>query len=438
MRAIAAACMVLAGSLSAMAAEDGDLTFDPVNAERFRTTFGLPSGDAVIAKSISNRSAYPNLDWGVPLSEAEAAELDTRTKLQSKSDRAIDYAVAQPEYAGMYFDHQNDGKAVFRFAGNLNKHEARLNDLLPNEQKLVVKSATATLRELEAVADRVVEDAGTLEASGIDIVEVYADVTTNKVVVGLSGARSGAQASLRASHSDLIRTKATGSIAPDACTNRWHCRPPWKGGLYIKAIGYANGKCSSAFLARRNSSGNLVLVTAGHCLALNGGAGVTWKHDGVNIGKAKSGWTWANYANSDVGWIDVENPGSVSPRNRFYASSSSDIRSINSVRASADQQVGNPICRSAYKTYYLCGTIKVRNDSVRDVDGRWIKNLFKVSFDASPGDSGGIYFFGPTVYGIHADSKTGIDPPADGRSWYTPAQRAESKADLTICTTSGC
>ena len=412
-----------------------DVRFDVDNGVRFRASAGLVSSRAIASRATSERAAFPNLDWGVPLTEAEASILHRRSKLQLRSDKAIDYAASQPGYAGMYFDHQDDGRAVFRFTKDRSQHRTRLGDLLPSGQKYVVRDAAVSLRTLEDLADRIFDDADQLGRDGVKISSVGVDPVTNKVTVGLDASDPDAIGRLKAAYGDRVRTLVEGRLTTDACTGRGNCPDPWKGALRIHPQGCSACQCTSAFLARKPNN-NLVMVTAGHCVA--GTAGTDWKHaNGDVIGEAKSGHTWTNGSTSDVGWIDVE--GHSGARNQFLAVDKNDIRSITGIRLSQHQHVGNFLCRSAEETKYICGFIHERNSAVKDVDGRDIKKLYKTDFDADVGDSGGIYFLGNIVYGIHADSKTNVSPPAsNGRSWYTPAQRAEDKASLDICTSSGC
>ena len=424
------------------ASPDNAHFYDPANIERFRTSVGLPSGAALIEDSIADHSRYSNLDWGVPLTRAEAAELWRRNELQTGSDKAVDYALAQADFSGMYWDQKNGGTGIFKFTGDLKKHEAAIVSRVPQGQVVEVTKAPMTLKDMQAIADDVFRDADGLAEQGILISSVRVDPVSEKVLVGLREAAAGAKQTLVSMYdTELIGTFVEGGISADACSGQFDCgdppSEPWKGGIRIKSA-FNDGKCTSSFLARQNSNNNLVMVTAGHCLGLNGGAGRTWYHnDHRNIGQSLSGWTWANGATSDVGWIDVSNPGDVSPKNEFLAEDASDIKQIQWVRPNDYQQVGLLICRSAVDSGYWCGKILGRNVSSRDVDGRDIVNLYTADFDAIPGDSGGIYFVGSSVYGIHADSLDNTSPPA-GKSWYTPAERVENQANLTICTSSGC
>lgn len=123
------------------ASPDNAHFYDPANIERFRTSVGLPSGAAVIEDSLADHSRYSNLDWGVPLTRAEAAELWRRNELQTGSDKAVDYALAQADFSGMYWDQKNGGTGIFKFTGDLKKHEAAIVSRVPQGQVVEVTKA---------------------------------------------------------------------------------------------------------------------------------------------------------------------------------------------------------------------------------------------------------------------------------------------------------
>lgn len=202
----------------------------------------------------------------------------------------------------------------------------------------------------------------------------------------------------------------------DACNSRADCGSPIKGGLEIRPKNLT-GWCTSAYIGELNNTipATLRVVTAGHCIELKGGIGHEWTHNGVTFGTATVE-TWATGADGDVGAITLANTGQSA--NLFYASANWDIRQFTSWALLADQQVNTFLCRSGATTDYVCGRI-VETDRTLDVEGRLIDHQWKVDFDASPGDSGGPYWFGNKLYGIHSASTNNALPPPRF-AWYTP------------------
>lgn len=179
------------------------------------------------------------------------------------------------------------------------------------------------------------------------------------------------------------------------------------------------------------------MITAGHCIQNEGGTGIDWKHSGVELGDALGDTIVSGASNADAGWIDIDR-GGITPRNKFYAGGAVPIRSATSIAYIDDQEIGDPICRGATVNGYMCGYINGLLIDKSSVDGHAVNNLVRTDFDASEGESGGPYFFGLQIYGIHADSKGNVDPPTAGTSWYTQASRAQNVGGFDFCLTSSC
>ena len=90
------------------------LTYDVQNATRFRETFGLRADAQYVQQSVSDHERFSDISYGVPLTPAEARDLSERRNVAESTQPALDYAVAQPEYAGMYFDQLNGGQQIGR------------------------------------------------------------------------------------------------------------------------------------------------------------------------------------------------------------------------------------------------------------------------------------------------------------------------------------
>jgi hypothetical protein len=432
--------------------QSADLTYDVANAIRFRESFGLQADVAFVERSVVDHQQFPDLRYGVPLTLEEASDIDARQKAAVSTQPALDYAAAQPEYAGMYFDQRAGGRPVFRFTEHLALHEGVIRGLLPAAVDPLVTPADYTLDELMEVYSRILEDRKQL-LTQMPMGSVDVDVILNRVVVELDRPTAGAQRIVQDAYGDAVITGVLGPAEGDSCASRGNCGgtsvDPWKGGLKIYLAGNGGFWCTSGILARRGS--NLVMITAAHCLVNNpADYGDNWKHfpsDPRTIGDALGG-TIADGADDgclchgDVGWIDIDTYASVTPLNLFYASSSADIRSATDVPSDSDplQQVGSTICRGGATSGDICGQVDklvVSRTGPQNVDGHDVDMLRRTDFDASLGDSGAVMFYGPYFLGIHNDSLTGVDPPAAGHSFYSTGQRIEA-AGNAVCTTSSC
>jgi hypothetical protein len=212
-----------------------------------------------------------------------------------------------------------------------------------------------------------------------------------------------------------------------------------KGGL--KIYRNANTWCTSGFMGKHGTETRI--ITAGHCIWLNGGVGATWYHpSGTTIGQAR-GSTFYNGAIADAGTINVNSISGA--KNLLVANSYSTFVSVAGYYATSSQNVGDLVCRSGGTTFYLCGQITVV-DATKQVDDvsppftvyhQWVTDI-----DAQGGDSGAPYvdqnatYFG---YGIHSDSTSGTYDLVNGIGWYSPIPWVLSAyGDLSICINSAC
>ena len=142
------------------------------------------------------------------------------------------------------------------------------------------------------------------------------------------------------------------------------------------------------------------MLTAGHCLALNGGSGncgPNWKHNGNVFGCARGEALPAccGNADADVGWIKTDTNEDNTPRNKVFASSKTDIRSITFAMSGSHFEVGDPMCRSGKASGWDCGEVKKKCVDKKTSGGWKIKCVATLDFDSTAGDSGA-----PIVYGL--------------------------------------
>lgn len=414
------------------------------NAVRFRETFGLDTDHAVVEQSLADEVRFPDETWGVPLAESEAQELGRRVDRRAAMGPALQYAHEQPDFAGVAFDQRDGGRATFWFTDDIAAHRERLEALAPSGQEIRVSSARYTEAHPLSVQASITKDFAQLIEAGIPVETVGVEPKKNAVVVSLRSARDGAEKSLRELYGPTVETDVIGGLSEDSCSSTTNCgydaddnpNEPWKDGIRIIQTSNLHF-CTSTLLARKGS--NLVMITAGHCLANNGGSGPNWKHHGQIIGNALGDTIVSGASQADVGWIDIDNGSGVTPRNKFFVGAPpSQVSSATDFYYNSEQEEGDVVCRIGTTSGYLCGVIDGTNIDKSSVDGHEVLHLWRTNFDASEGDSGGTMFFGPTLMGIHADSKTDVDPPTDGHSWYTTAWRAQDEAGIDFCFTSGC
>jgi hypothetical protein len=418
-------------------------------AVRFRSEFGLAADDETVTRSIADTIYYSDLDWGVPLSVAEADELHRRLEVREAIVPATDYALAQREYAGVVIDQQQSGLPIFLFAGAVEGHRAGIANVMPKDIVVAVREVDRSMADLEALQAKVEAARATLRSGGIGVLSTAIRPSANSVVVGVEGMTTTAADRLHADFGDglIVIEGRRGHV--DTCVSIANC-PPAKGAIKMTWSLNSLAYCTTGWMAKRTDTGHSVMVTAGHCLELSGGAGATCLHNGVSLGVSLNE-TWANSADADVGLLSTSGASAATTKNQVLATPNTGIRQINAVRANTSQMEGDALCRVGARSGRTCGTLtdyNVTNNSCNpsETDCRPIDHTNEVSFDSLGGDSGGSVFqYSPTPgyvigYGTHVHS---LDPAA-ATGWFSPINYGITTYDAfnpytyTICVTASC
>jgi hypothetical protein len=99
---------------------------------------------------------------------------------------------------------------------------------------------------------------------------------------------------------DGMSVVAARPIVNDTCGSVAYCWP-MKGGIRIYLVSNHSDYCTTGFIARTTNTGDLVALTAGHCLALSNSTGTDyWGHAITPTGAGNFGWELGNT------WSDLE------------------------------------------------------------------------------------------------------------------------------------
>jgi hypothetical protein len=80
------------GSVAADRTQPANTSTDPFNrATTFRTGSGFRSDAAYVNASLADPQSFPDMSYGVPLTAAEAAEIDRRLAVQLAVDPAFEW-----------------------------------------------------------------------------------------------------------------------------------------------------------------------------------------------------------------------------------------------------------------------------------------------------------------------------------------------------------
>jgi len=154
----------------------------------------IPGATASPAPSATPPVAYPvGIDcrglYGetavADMSAAAFARLCDPARAPVSLQPVLDYAQAQPGYAGALFTNGAHPSAAIWFTDDLERHTAEIAALTPADATVAIQSTTWAWTRLHAVQDQITRGLRGLLASDIPITTVRIDVRRNLVVVGL-------------------------------------------------------------------------------------------------------------------------------------------------------------------------------------------------------------------------------------------------------------
>ena len=423
------------------------------DARQFREDFGFDASPSVLTASYADKAKYVDESWGVPLTAAEAKEMDRRTDERQAIRPAIEFARHLDGWAEMYLDQHDGAKPIFFFTKDIEARRTAIAKRMPQGVDFGVRKVDFSSSELRAKQNNVteaMETDGWELAGGIRVAQVADGVKRNRVMVGLlkSSDLSAAREIVRNRFGPMVDVEYVGPSENDACTGRDNCRNPLKGGTRMGRNGQF--KCTMGFNASRN--GTPVMLTAGHCFTENGGTScsgseVKWNHNGSPIGCAwgESLPSGGGMADNDIGWVKIDGNDDGTPRNKVFKYTNTHIY-IKDVLGGSDLSIDDALCRSGGKSNWDCGKLKAKCVDKPNGEGWTIRCTATINKDSQGGDSGAPVVRrksggGDLEYeaaGIHVHSSEGYNQCSVCRSWFTKATRAEDESSSSICTTSSC
>ncbi|MFO7533539.1 MAG: hypothetical protein R6W93_13850 [Candidatus Limnocylindrales bacterium] len=462
--------LILVGIVASLMAFASPATAGDVevqSARDFRESFGLRDDIEYVASSLSDSQRFSNTDWGVPLTTAEADDLASRLQVQKSLGPAIDHASKQPGYGGAYIDQLDGGLPVFLFTKDVATHSAEIGTFLEVGTRYDVRKVDHSLAALTTLKEEVSAERDDLMKADVEVVSVSVDVKSNRVVVGVLDKTDRKRDIVKGLGDPIVVIDET---LPHTDTCLIDDCPNLKGGLKIAATG---ATCTSGYLGRRTdgSHDDIVMVTAGHCIATSSDA--TWKHNGTGFGTENPNHGWNNNSAADVGFITVWSGHVPSNKNTFLSKPGTGTSAaLTGYRTFSQQIIGMQVCRigwgssnyhssNSYYTARQCGQIitydtdtasTTDNNSQSCVDGtcKYIQKMKAVDFDSWAGDSGGTIFEqnspvdDPTkLLGTHVHSQDTGGYPADDKGWYSPYTQGTIRfgnddIDIDGCFSSSC
>ena len=412
------------------------------HAIAYRASVGFRSDPDFVTQAEQDFVNFPSREFGIALSEAEAAEVMRRSAIQEALGPVDRYVRTLPGFAGVYLDQLDGGKPVFMFVDTSNVRPEEIASRLPPGVVFRLEQARFTYSELQATKTSVVAAEDDLASSGTLIVSETIDVPNNTVLVGIQDSTSETETTLQRRFGPAVTVRKDDVAVADACTSYGYegCFP-LKGGLRIESA-QTSASCTSGFMVKRQSNGDIDILTAGHCFVAytpitspesERGWGVTWTHghDDTSIGTASKN-TWSENSAADVGFVllnqDNNNGGHIPTDKNEILVTPSPFVTYSILSVATFQEAGFSVCRNGITSGHTCGHIV-------SVDARHLSCLpspestchhidptVEVDFDSTGGDSGGPYQWLAAAYGVHVHS--GRDDISTSHGWYTSAQNA--------------
>lgn len=169
-----------------------------LESQRFRDDFGLRS-DLSWIREVAADPGADRTSYGTPLTLAEVRELARRSiTVDGLKDAILPYALAQPDYAGAWIDHDRGGVLVVQFSGSLLQHQADILRLTRPGAPYEVRQVRWSLAQLEALKDRVSGDEAWFETIPAYLYAVGLDTKLNRLSVTVSSAEPAAADRIKA------------------------------------------------------------------------------------------------------------------------------------------------------------------------------------------------------------------------------------------------
>lgn len=305
-------------------------------------------------------------------------ELIAMWRTQAVRSTAIEELSAWPEFAGARYEPRDSTFYIYATNASAGKKMlsriAVLDTNLPVSLVVVAKSYT----ELQQLFEQVAES---LPIEGHYSLNI--DVRRNAVVLAVADEMDADAARKRWPDEVIIEVEANlPSGIPAACTSRYNCGSPLRGGINIGIFNGVSSQswCSTGFTATANNGAHWIW-TAGHCILQDKvDANTAYGNGTVKIGGAKG---TVQTATTDVAWVRNSFDYDVPPFGYVYAISAPITDVDYAISSAATVAQGDVVCFTA-RSYSAgddaCGVVYAQNLGGKPyVDG----------IKACGGDSGG-------------------------------------------------
>lgn len=365
-------------------------------ATEFREELGLDSSRSHIEGLA--RDARASREFGIPLTGAEAAELNRRVAMQQGLNPLKAYLKTRADFGGLYIDQSAGGVVNIILTGESSEADVlqRARELAPGDAPLRIRAGQRSLAELERTLDSIATEMSGRLAGQIASAGIVED--RNAVEVALQAGATISAPDLAAEFGPGVIVVDDPGIALTACIDWNNCaEDPWRGGLSIDNLDtLTKPDCSTAFVMKAPAGGAArKMLTAGHC----GSVDSVWQHDDVHFGTMNAPNRYAQNSDADVVLINILDSWAG---NQIVLAPV--LRNITSQQGFGGDSVGDVICQSGFKTKDVrnsiaCGVITSVNIAV-NANGVILLKQRRANLEVRRGDSGGSVFIQSQALGV--------------------------------------
>ncbi len=426
-----------------------------------RKKFGLRHDEYFVKDLLSNPGKYgavagPETGFHYATPE-ELKELKVRRNVRDDARNLGPQLAEDPEFAGMYID--KEGHLHVGFTRGNEKRFAQILEGCKHPKRVHPFVAKRSLADLESLRNKVSDTMPKLAGKGLQISRLAVDVETNAVQVGVVDLDNAKSAQLERLFGDVEISEVPLELAD----HRNATASPMRAGVRITMAG--GGSCTSAWKAQDRTTGQLVMLTAGHCAPGAGagtGVGTAIRQGTTSTGAARTvgtvdqtTWTFPfpmpNGTRQGAGPVDAMRwPLSVSSLPWLYGWDQAVGGTITSEQlevegASGSVVTGESVCsagqfspgNSSTGNFKNCGTVSAVNVSRSFLRSRGSSDVFTITnvnvgtYTSIPGDSGApVWHYGPgaTIEAV------GINTGGGSAEHFSDIDRVENALNVDIRT----
>jgi hypothetical protein len=327
------------------------------------------------------------------------------------------------QYAGIWYDHSDRGRLKIGMTRPANASAADMHSIVERygvAGQTDIVPVQFSLKEIEQKQNKVRDSITEMIKKG-DAATSY-DTKANRVVVtSLAKLPPEEEAHIKdisAIEGVVVhRLDIPSLLVTFPSCNVTYCDPPLRGGRAI--IDNANNRCTAAFMARHRQTGDLLAMTAGHCVFFGTGLSGSWsatdETGGINLIGPTYGFVFAGDPGQDAGVIKINPSGFWSTPPPMAAVVIKP--SVSGYKTAYDPQyvisqdswssLGQILCRTGKSTGTFCAEVSALGADASAADPRGGGQTFTVhqlgELDmcfAHEGDSGGPIAKSHRAFGI--------------------------------------